>query len=236
MESRFFERYGSLKKYDILSSIKTHNGTLVFEALKPFSGYYEGYPDLPAPLYIYLVTEFPFSQEQLLIALTKIKKQTSLKFSAAKAIVSLADSQFYSIRIRDIESYADIHPIQEMFEKEGLTMKRQTKKMENVEVFIVVKKFFQFESVNDTLMLDQTERDHGYFKIPCLLSWQTFHEISQQTKNNLVVADYDSALGLYFENYTVQPVIRIYNPKMNIEYLSQVQKEFFTGLERHSCL
>lgn len=235
MESKYFERYGTLRKYDFLSTIKSNNGTLIFEAPMPFSGYYEGYPDLPVPLYIYLATEYSFSQEDLLVALTKIKKRLPINFSAGKAIVTIADTQYYCIRIRDIESYANVGIIQEQFEKEGLIMKKQSKKLEKAEVLITMKKFFLFEYVNDEMMLDQTERDHGYFKIPCLLDWKTFTDISQQVKNNLPIPDYDSALGLYFENYTVHPIVRIYNAKMTVEYLAEVQKEFKIGLKRHSC-
>ncbi len=235
IQNVYFERYGSLKKYEKLDTIDDNAimpETLAFEAPNPFPGYYYKNPSVPKPLYVYFALEFPLSQEQLLLTIKKIRSYIGFNFSAAKAIISVYDKQYTCIRIRDLNTYNQVRVLQEAFSREGLIMKNKSKDMKNVEVIITMKKFFQFLPINEEMMFDRTEGDHGYFKIPYHLDWQIFTDITNQVSHNVSILEFDAAMGMYFENYDVVDIIRIFTPRITQEILQEIKNEFLISIKR----
>lgn len=237
IQNVYFERYGSLKKYEHLDTIDDDSimpGKLVFEAPNPFPGYYYKNPSLPKPLYIYFALENPLSQEQLMLAIKKIRSYIGFHFSAAKANISVYNKQYTTIRVRDLNNYAQVKNLQEAFSREGLIMKNRTKSCKNIEVIITMRKFFQFLPINEEMMFDRTEGDHGYFKIPYHLDWQTFTDITNQVSHNVSILEFDAAMGMYFDNYDVTDIIRIFSPRITLEMLTEIKTEYLTAIKRFS--
>ncbi len=234
-QNTFFERYGSLRKYELLNTIDDSailSETLAFEAPNPFPGYYDRNPFNTKPLYIYFVVDFPFSQEMLLLAVQKINSYIGFSFSVAKAIINICDEQFFCVRVRNINSYEQVRILQEAFIKEGLIMKKKSKECKGIEAIITIKKFFQFVKINNETMFDLTENDHAYFKIYRQIDWQTFVNIASQVKRNVSVLEFDSAIGLFFEQYNVINIIRIFCPNINVEIIQKIKNEYEIAIKR----
>ncbi|MDD2564772.1 MAG: hypothetical protein PHU27_11210 [Salinivirgaceae bacterium] len=235
IQNVFFERYGSLRKYEKIDTIEDTSiipGTLVFEAPNPFPGYYHKNPSLPKPLYVYFALENHLSQEQLMLVIKKIRSYIEFDFSAAKAKISFFNEQYTTIRIRELNNYSQVRILQEAFAREGLVMKYRNKNFKDVEVIITMKKFFQFLPINEEMMFDRTEGDQGYFKIPYHLDWQTFSDITNQVSHNVSILEFDAAMGMYFENYNVIDVIRIFSPRITMEMLQDIKNEYLTSIKR----
>ncbi len=76
-----------------------------------------------------------------------------------------------------------------------------------------------------------TEKDHGYFIISKQLTWKYFADLTKKVKYNWEQSMFDAAIGHLHVNFGIQDMIRIYNPKMELEYLMNVRKMYLDRLK-----
>ena len=96
------EVFGNLEKLEEFSTI--HNniipGSLVFESLNPFWGYYHDDPHDSSPVYIYFAVEKNYPAFDVVRAFQHVKAESDFNFDAAKAFVRFNDRSYNVIRIR----------------------------------------------------------------------------------------------------------------------------------------
>jgi hypothetical protein len=81
-----FEVFGSITKTETVFTIdqKIISGTLVFEALKPFPGYYSDSPMGAKPVYRYLALDDAYEFEDILRATQKVQLGFDTRFDVGR--------------------------------------------------------------------------------------------------------------------------------------------------------
>jgi hypothetical protein len=230
-EFEIIERYGNLLKAEQLVTMddKIMPNTFVLEAPEPFPGFYNYYSESPKdskPLYVYLVVSHLYTLEQVTRARQSIKKYFPSYFHADAGTITIYNNTYDIIRIRHLDKYDQIKDLQACFVDEGFEfMKKPSKKIETTGL-IRIKKFFRLKKIEEGIYLDEIEKDHGYITIPHYLKWKEFEEVTKKVKYNWEGSFFDAALGHFHNNFEIEDMIRIYNPKINLEMLLEAKKKY----------
>ena len=85
-QNKRFEVFGTLTKTETIFTIdqKILQGTLVFEALKPFPDYFNDAAMTAKPMYLYLALEEQYPLEDIIRASQKIQLDFNVSFDAGK--------------------------------------------------------------------------------------------------------------------------------------------------------
>ncbi|WP_066627917.1 hypothetical protein [Labilibacter marinus] len=230
------ERYGNLLKAEQLVTMeeKILPNTFVLEAPEPFPGFFNYYSESPqdsTPLYIYLVVDQLYTLEQVTRARQNIKEYFPSDFHADAGTVTIYNKTYHVIRIRHLQKYDQIKALQTAFLDEGIKFKRKpSKKIESTGV-IRLKKFFRLNEVEEGLFLDDVEKDHGYICLPRFVKWAEFEELTNKVKYNWSGSFFDAALGHFHSNFEIEDMIRIYNPKIDIELLRKAKQTYLEQIK-----
>ena len=229
------QRYGNLLKQESLETMndKILPNTFVLEAPEPFPGFFGYYSEIPSdskPLYIYLVLNRLYTLEEVTRATVNIKKYFAADFNAAAGTVNIYNNTFDVIRIRHLDSYDQIQDLQSCYLDEGIEFKKKPKSIQGLAI-IRLKKFFTLEEIEEGVYNDLDEKDHGYFVIPHKLTWKYFEDITKKVKNNWDQSYFDAAIGHIHQDFSIVDMIRIYNPKINNEYLLEARKKYLERIK-----
>ncbi len=229
--NNIIERYGNLLKKEqlVVMDDKIMPNTFVLEAPEPFPGFYNYYSESPKdtkPLYIYLVIDKLYTLEEVTRARQNIKKYFPSYFHADAGTVTIYNDTHHVIRIRHLDNYDQIKDLQACFIDEGFEFKKKPSRNLSAEALIRLKKFFRLDEVENGIYFDLVEKDHGYISIPKFLKWKEFEEVTRKVKYNWEGSFFDAALGHFHHNFEIEDMIRIYNPKIDLEMLHKAQKKY----------
>lgn len=231
------ERYGNLLKQEVLVSMeeKTLPHTFVLEASEPFPGFFGYYNDVPVyakPLYLYLVLKHPYTMEEVTRAYQHIRKTfPAPKMHATVGTVVLRNETLPVLRVRHLDSYDQVVQLQNAFADHGFEYAKKPVRPVNDTALIRIKKFFVLKEIADDIYLDMTELDHGYFVVPRLMAWDEFADVTRQVKNNWTKASFDAAMGHFHDQSDIVDIVRIYNPHINLEFLSDVRDKYLARIK-----
>ncbi len=111
-------------------------------------------------------------------------------------------------------------------------MKKRTFK-DGTTVSIKVSKFYDVENVEENIYKD-VKTDHMYYiVIPHHLNWELFRKITNIIKNNISNRNFDVVLGVFFMNYTVKDMIRIFKPGISKELLLEIKEAYEKEIKRY---
>ncbi|GAF02489.1 hypothetical protein [Saccharicrinis fermentans] len=234
--SKITERYGNLLKEEQLVTMdeKIMPNTFVLEAPEPFPGFFNYYSESPMdskPLYIYLVVAQLYTLEQVTRARQNIKAYFPSDFHADAGTVTVYNKMYHVIRIRHLQKYDQIKDLQTAFMDEGIEFKRKPSKKIGAKGIIRLKKFFRLNEVGDGLYLDEVEKDHGYICLPRFVKWAEFEELTRKVKYNWSGSFFDAALGHFHHNFEIENMIRIYNPKIDLELLHKAKQKYLEQIK-----
>lgn len=236
MENSVKERYGSLKKIEPLRLIEDDavlKNTLAFECPEPFPGYYGVHKGQTTPLFIYLVINDYMNMEDFLHMNSHVSAFFDKNYNATLATIGVFDETYHAIRINQIDDYAAIKKIQELFVKEGLEFHRFTRRYKTIDQGLIrIKKFFHFLQVEEGYCFDQVDDYHGYFCISEHMNLERFAKIIKQVDQNIDLIDFDAALASYYEDYKVHDMVRIYTEELSVDLLKKIKKEFLSQLAK----
>ncbi|MGQ1948248.1 hypothetical protein ACT3CD_14220 [Geofilum sp. OHC36d9] len=234
--SPYIERYGNLLKQETLQILDDQvlPNTFVLEAPEPFPGfseYYSEHPDDVRPLYIYFVVKQLYTLEEVTRATQNIRKYFQSDFNAAAGVVNIYNKEFNVIRVRHLQGFDQIPELQSCYIDEGIEFRKKPGGKMGGPAVIRIKKFFILEEKHPGVYFDVTEKDHGYFSIPKQLTWKYFEDLTRKVKFNWDQLAFDAAVGHFHVNYGIQDMIRIYNPKLDLESLMEVRKLYFDRIK-----
>jgi hypothetical protein len=232
-QNKEMEVFGSLTKTETVFTIdqKVLPGTLVFEALKPFPGYYYDTPTGTKPVYLYLALDQQYPLEDILRASQKIQNEYKTRFDAGKGFLQIHDTKYNIMRIRHLKDYDLLEKLQRSFTENGIRFLQKSKKYKDELVKIRIIKFFTLIEIADQIFLDQREKNHTYLEIPRHLSWEEFETLNNKVKYNWVEGKFDAAMGAFFYNGKLHEIIRIYSNKMGTSYLQELRKLYLDKLK-----
>lgn len=225
-QNKRFEVFGTLSKNETVFTIdqKIIPGTLVFEALRPFPGYYYDTPLSAKPVYLYLALQEQYTLVDIIRASQKVQLQFTSTFDAGKGFIDIYDEKYNVLRIRHLKDYDLLEKLQRSYEANGIHFLHRSKKYKNEEVKIRIIKFFTLEEIAENIFMDKREKNHAYLQIPRYLTWSEFDEISHKVKYNWVESNFDAAKACFYYEGKLHEVVRIYSTKIEPDYLKKLRE------------
>lgn len=232
-QNKRFEVFGTLTKTETVFTIdqKIMPGTLVFEALKPFPGYYYDTPTGSKPVYLYLALEEQYTLEDILRASQKVQLDFKAPFDAGKGFLQIYDTKYDVLRIRHLKDYDLLEKLQRSFSENGIHFLKKSKKYKDEVSKIRIIKFFKLEEVAEQIYLDKREKNHAYFEIPRYMSWEEFESVNNKVKYNWTESKFDAAKAAFYYEGELHEIIRIYSDKLDLEYLQALRKLYLEKIK-----
>jgi hypothetical protein len=221
-----FEVFSNLTKKDTIVALDENilPGSLVFDSLNAFPGYYHDTPENARPIYLYLVLDKQYPLEEILRATQNIEKEYDWNFDAGKGYLQVGSEFLNVIRLRHLPTLEMVARIQDAYMKQGIgfLMNKRIKGLLEAQVKIV--KFLHLEKVGDGIYIDWHEPEFGYIEIPKYLSWPAFVKVSMDVKYNWMASEFDAASCSFFRDGKLIEVVRILSTKTSKSVLADIRK------------
>ena len=231
MSKEIIYRFGTLMKEEQVVPVtaKIIPGTMVLETPEPFPGYltyYSETPHDPKPIFIYFGLDDNSHYESVARATSKVLKKSNTKFSAAFGSISIKHDIYKVLRIKYINSFDEVLPIQELFAKEGVVFRKQITQSQPETALIRLKKMFKTRPLEDGLFQSVNDNKIAYFPLPVNLEWLEFKALISKVRHNWNKELVDFAAATVYKYDGVEDLVRVYSPAMRPELLKELRQIF----------
>lgn len=222
------EVFVNLTKNDTLVALeeKILPGSLVFESLNPFPGYYHELPTDASSMYLYLVLDKPSPLEYVLRATQNIEKKYNWNFDVGKAYLTIGTTLLDAIRLRHLPELDLVEKIQEAYVSQGFSFLMNKKLKGRIEAHSKIVKFLMLEELASGIYLNADDPTFAYIKISKYLTSEAFTHVSMDVKYNWDGHEFDAARASFYKDGELYEVVRIRSDKMDLKYLQEIQKLF----------
>lgn len=226
MGNKQMEVFVNLTKNDTVVALddKIVPGSLVFESLNPFPGYYHEFPTDASSMYIYLVMENQYPLEEILRATQVIEKEYDWNFDAGKAYISIGSTALDAIRVRHLPSLDLVEKIQEAYSKQGIKFLMNKKLKGKLEARTKIVKFLGLEELAEGVYQNIEDVTFAYIEIPKYLKPDAFTKVSMDVKYNWDGHEFDAASASFYKDGVLYEAVRIRSDKMDVDYLNSIKK------------
>lgn len=220
------EVFVNLTKADTVVAIddKILPGSLVFDSLNPFPGYYHEGPTESKPIYIYLVLARQYPLEEIIRATQNIEKEYKINFDAGKGYMNIGSEYLNVIRLRHIPQPDMVAKLQEAYQNQGIQFLMNKKLKGKFEVKVKIVKFLVLEVLDEGIYQNAEDPTFAYLVIPRYMNTETFLKVSMDVKYNWDGHEYDAARASLYTEGKLHEAVRIRSDKMDIAYLSAIRK------------
>lgn len=222
------EVFVNLTKSDTVVAIdeKVLPGSLVFDSLNPFPGYYHETPTSSRPIYIYLVLAHQYPLEEIIRATQNIEKEYDWNFDAGKGYMTIGSEFLNVIRVRHLPEIDMVVKVQEAYEKQGIYFLKNKTLKGRLEASVKIVKFLNLEQIGEGIYINAEDSTFAYIEIPKYLNQAAFSKVSMDVKYNWEGHEYDAACASFYNEGKLYEVVRIRSDKMDVEYLDKIKKLF----------
>ena len=222
------EVFVNLTKRDTVVAIeeKVLRGSLVFDSLNPFPGYYHETPTSSRPIYIYMVLAHQYPLEEIIRATQNIEKEYDWNFDAGKGYMTLGSVFLNVIRLRHLPELDMVVKIQEAYEKQGILFLMNKKLKGKLEANVKIVKFLNLEMIGEGIYVNAEDPTFGYVEIPKYLHHVAFVKVSMDVKYNWDGHEFDAASASFYNEGRLYEVVRIRSDQNDEEYLAKIKKLF----------
>lgn len=231
------ERYGWITKEEPLSVLSDPNldlNIMILESVAPFFGYYADEPRGDKPDYLYWVLDNFYTQEHLIRVIDHIRSNCYENLDAVPGYITINSENYHVVRMKNLKQYSQIHPVQDMFEQQGVKLRRASKKFENVMGLIYLNKFLHFIPAGEGFYREQENTLRGYFTIPSYLSWDDFKIVTREVKYDTSLMFFDAARAAFMENGKITDLVRIYRENLTDDQLIVIRDRYLKIItQRH---
>ncbi len=220
------EVFVNLTKNDTVLAIdeKILPGSLVFDSLNPFPGYYHETPMSSRPIYIYMVLANQYPLEEIIRATQNIEKEYNWNFDAGKGYMTIGSEFLNVIRVRHLPQLDMVGKIQEAYMNQGIHF-LMTKKMKGkLEAKVKIVKFLNLEKIGEGIYMNSEDNTFAYVEIPKYLHHEAFLKVSMDVKYNWEGHEFDAARASFYTHGKLYEVVRIRSDQMDLEYLASIRK------------
>lgn len=210
------------------------SNTFVLENDEPYPGYHgKNLPTEAKPISIFLMTKKKYSMERILRLSNTIKKYYDHPFDAVSGAICINNDVYNCIRLRGLENYEHVEPIQKYFFSEGV--KFMKKKVLKASAIIQLKKHFTIQEIDHGIYKDLEDETSYYITIPLQLSWQLFAQITFTIKNNIPKekVNFDAGLAAIYTR-EILDVVRIYAHGIDIDTLKMLKEKYKEEIEKYN--
>ena len=225
-DNKKIEVFINLTKNDTVVAIddKVVAGSLVFDSLNPFPGYYHETPTNSRPIYIYMVLDKQYPLEDILRATQNIEKEYKWNFDAGKGYMTIGSEALNVIRMRHLPQIDLVEKIQEAYLKQGIGFLMSKKLKGKLDVSVKIVKFSSLKVLGEGIYVSVDESTFGYVEIPKYLNHEIFSKVSMDVKYNWEGHEFDAARASFYNNEKLYEVVRIRSNKMDADYLLAIRK------------
>ena len=222
------EVFVNLTKRDTVVAIeeKVLRGSLVFDSLNPFPGYYHETPTSSRPIYIYMVLAHQYPLEEIIRATQNIEKEYDWNFDAGKGYMTIGSVFLNVIRLRHLPELDMVVKIQEAYEKQGILFLMNKKLKGKLEANVKIVKFLNLEMIGEGIYVNAEDPTFGYVEIPKYLHHVAFVKVSMDVKYNWDGHEFDAASASFYNEGRLYEVVRIRSDQNDEEYLAKIKKLF----------
>jgi hypothetical protein len=220
------EVFVNLTKGDTVVAIeeKVLPGSLVFDSLNPFPGYYHETPTSPRPIYIYIVLANQYPLEEIIRATQNIEKEYNWNFDAGKGYMTIGSEFLNVIRLRHLPELDMVQKIQEAYVKQGINFLMNKKLKGKLEANVKIVKFLNLEKIGEGIYINSEDTTFAYIEIPKYLHQAAFNKVSMDVKYNWDGHEFDAASASFYNQGKLYEVVRIRSDQMDLEYLEKIKK------------
>lgn len=220
------EVFINLTKKDTVVAIDENilPGSLVFDSLNPFPGYYHETPTSSKPIYIYMVLDRQYPLEEVIRATQNIEKEYGWDFDAGKGYMTIGSEFLNVIRMRHLPQIDLVEKIQDAYLKQGISFLMNKKLKGKLETSVKIVKFSTLENIGEGIYVSANEPTFGYVEIPKYLRSDIFSKVSMDVKYNWEGHEFDAAAGSFYNDGKLYEVVRIRSNKIDAEYLAAIRK------------
>lgn len=225
-QNKRMEVFANLTKQVSIVSVeeKVLSGSLVFEALNQFPGYYHEAPMLAQPIYIYLVLDRQYPLEEVLRATQSIEKEyTNWNFDSGKGYMHIGSQLLNVIRLRHLPEIELVEKIQEAYQQHGINFLMNKKLQGKLEAEVKIVKFLNLEQLDEGVYVEAEDHNFGYIEIPKYLKYEKFTKVTMDVKYNWERHEFDAASGSFFKDGKLTEFVRILSSKNDKEYLTDLR-------------
>ena len=220
------EVFVNLTKNDTVVAIddKVLPGSLVFDSLNPFPGYYHEYPTSSRPIYIYMVLDHQYPLEEIIRATQNIEKEYQWNFDAGKGYMTIGSEFLNVIRVRHLPELDMVVKIQEAYVKQGIQFLMSKKLKGRLEANVKIVKFLVLENIGEGIYLNAEDPTFAYIEIPKYLHHAAFVKVTMDVKYNWDGHEFDAASSSFYSNGKLYETVRIRSDQMDLDYLTKIKK------------
>ena len=225
-DNKKIEVFINLTKNDTVVAIddKVVAGSLVFDSLNPFPGYYHETPTNSRPIYIYMVLDKQYPLEDILRATQNIEKEYKWNFDAGKGYMTIGSEALNVIRMRHLPQIDLVEKIQEAYLKQEIGFLMSKKLKGKLDVSVKIVKFSSLKVLGEGIYVSVDESTFGYVEIPKYLNHEIFSKVSMDVKYNWEGHEFDAARASFYNNGKLYEVVRIRSNKIDSNYLLAIRK------------
>ncbi len=227
-QNKKMEVFSNLTKQITIASVeeKVLPGSLVFEALNQFPGYYHETPTSPAPIYIYLVLDKQYPLEEVLRATQNIEKEYDWNFDSGKGYMLIGSQLLNVIRLRHLSEIDLVEKIQEAYQNQGIHFLMNKKLKGKLEAEVKIVKFLNLVKLEEGIYIEEKDENFGYIEIPKYLKPAAFVKVNMDVKYNWDGHEFDAASGSFFKKGKLFEFVRIFSNKIDADYLIKIRNLF----------
>lgn len=225
-QNKKMEVFSNLTKHVTIVAIeeKVLPGSLVFESLNQFPGYYHETPTAARPFYIYLVLSKQYPLEEVLRATQNIEKEYDWNFDSGKGYMFIGSEMLNVIRLRHLPELDLVEKIQEAYQNQGIHFLMNKKLKGKLEAEVKIVKFLNLERWGEGIYVEAKDHDFGYIEIPKYLKYDAFMKVTMDVKYNWDGHEFDAARGSFYKDGKLYEIVRILSNKIDAEYLQELKQ------------
>ena len=225
-DNKKMEVFVNLTKSDTVVAIeeKVLPGSLVFDSLNPFPGYYHEGPTNVKPIYLYMVLAKQYPLEEILRATQTIEKEYNWNFDGGKGYMTIGSEYLNVIRVRHLPQLDLVKKIQEAYINQGIEFLMNKKLKGRLEAQVKIVKFSNLEQLGEGIYVNVADPTFGYIDIPKYLHHDAFQQVTMDVKYNWDGHEFDAASGSFYKNGKLYETVRIRSDKVSAKYLSAIKK------------
>ena len=226
------EVFINLTKKDSVVAIGDNilQGSLVFDSLNPFPGYYHENPTNSKPIYIYMVLNRQYPFEEVIRATKNIEKEYGWDFDAGKGYMTIGTEFLNVIRMRHLPQIDLVEKIQNAYLKQGIGFLMSKKLTGKLETSVKIVKFSTIENIGEGIYVSAEEPTFGYVEIPKYLTSEIFSKVSMDVKYNWEGSEFDAAKASFYNAGKLHEVVRIRSTKIDADYLTSIRKLYLNKI------
>ncbi|MEN8117908.1 MAG: hypothetical protein ABFS16_13065 [Bacteroidota bacterium] len=227
-DNKTTEVFVNLTKNDTVVALeeKILPGSLVFDSLNPFPGYYHELPTDAQSMYLYMVLDKQYPLEEIIRATQNIEKEFNWNFDAGKGYMTIGSTFLNVIRVRHLPQLDLVEKIQQAYLDQGISFLMNKKLKGKLDTQVKIVKFLLLEELAEGIFLNADDHTFGYIEIPKYLTPEAFVQVSMDVKYNWDGHEFDAASGSFYLNGKLYEAVRIRSNKMDLDYLGKIKKLF----------